>query len=344
MSDDYSPRLEGLCALLRAVLEHWGAFTASHRREESSGALGLKGGGREAARQEGAEADSGEHWRRFQAAFGRAGAEVAEVWAHLPAEAAGAKLRAEFAGAVEPGPWSVQELIEELARFFAAWGPGVAATTAWGFADWAWRTDFPKAMDGPTTRGEPVAGGRFAYDFIAPLQRAIDAVRRDSACAAARQLAERLSAGPRGAVVGLDARCAGGGCDARPSTRPGGGPQRGTAAAAGSKRSTQPGEARAKLVAALTRHHHYQDGGCLNLAPIGNNELARLAEVSESSASGFFRSAFGGHAKYRRFCTDSRLLVGALRMLNGEISPQWLSLDDPESRVPEAIDRGDSDE
>src|SRR5262249_18814112 len=38
------------------------------------------------------------------------------------------------------------------------------------------------------------------------------------------------------------------------------------------KRSTERGEGRAKLIAALTKHHQYADGGCLNLEPIGNNE------------------------------------------------------------------------
>jgi hypothetical protein len=39
------------------------------------------------------------------------------------------------------------------------------------------------------------------------------------------------------------------------------------------KRSTEPGEARRKLIAALTAHHRYADGSCLNSAPVGNNQL-----------------------------------------------------------------------
>src|SRR5262249_32651563 len=42
-----------------------------------------------------------------------------------------------------------------------------------------------------------------------------------------------------------------------------------------SKRSTERGEGRAKLIAALTKHHQYANGGCLNLDHIGNNELAK---------------------------------------------------------------------
>jgi len=90
------------------------------------------------------------------------------------------------------------------------------------------------------------------------------------------------------------------------------------------KRSTERGEGRSKLVAALTKHHHYADGGCLNLEPIGNNELARLADVSESTASGFFNKQFHGHTKYRALCGDAPGLVAALKLLNGEFSPHDL--------------------
>ena len=75
------------------------------------------------------------------------------------------------------------------------------------------------------------------------------------------------------------------------------------------KRSTERGEGRAKLIAALTKHHKYADGSCLNLDPIGNNELARLAGVSESTASAFFNKEFDGHTKYRAVCTDATRLV-----------------------------------
>ena len=66
------------------------------------------------------------------------------------------------------------------------------------------------------------------------------------------------------------------------------------------KRSTERGEAHRKLLAALTAHHKYEDGGCLNLEPIGNNELARLAEVSKATASAFFNKEFGGHPRAGR--------------------------------------------
>ncbi len=90
------------------------------------------------------------------------------------------------------------------------------------------------------------------------------------------------------------------------------------------KRSTEKGEANAKLIAGLTLHHKYADGGCLNLEPIGNNKLARNVGVAESTASTFFRKEFEGHTKYRSMCKDQTKLVGAIKLLNQEYSPHVL--------------------
>jgi len=90
------------------------------------------------------------------------------------------------------------------------------------------------------------------------------------------------------------------------------------------KRSTERGEGRAKLIAALTKHHQYADGGCLNLEPIGNNELAKAAGVSPSTASAFFNNKFKGHTKYKALCRDSGRLAAALKLLNNEFSPDDL--------------------
>jgi hypothetical protein len=91
------------------------------------------------------------------------------------------------------------------------------------------------------------------------------------------------------------------------------------------KRSTAQGEGRIKLIAALTKHHKYAEGSCLNLEPIANNELARLAGVGKSTASKFFTDQFGGHPKYKGyFCKDASRLVGALKLLNQEFSPHHL--------------------
>jgi hypothetical protein len=85
------------------------------------------------------------------------------------------------------------------------------------------------------------------------------------------------------------------------------------------KRSTQKGEARDKIIAALTKHHKYADDGCLNQAPISVNELARKYDVTKASASRFFKKEFGGHSKYRNvYCKDLHLLLAALKKLNDE--------------------------
>jgi len=97
-----------------------------------------------------------------------------------------------------------------------------------------------------------------------------------------------------------------------------------TAPAKKPKRSTVPGEAREKIIAALTKHHEYADGGCLNPEPIGNNELARQVDVSVSTASKFFKEEFEGHTKYRALCGDATRLVAALKLLNQEFSPHLL--------------------
>lgn len=90
------------------------------------------------------------------------------------------------------------------------------------------------------------------------------------------------------------------------------------------KRSTERGEGRAKLIAALTRHHQYADGGCLNLNPIGNNELAEAADVSTATASDFFKDKFQGFTKYKALCRDAGGLVAALKLLNNEFAPHDL--------------------
>jgi hypothetical protein len=90
------------------------------------------------------------------------------------------------------------------------------------------------------------------------------------------------------------------------------------------KRSTERGEGRTKLIAALTKHHQYADGGCLNLDPIGNNELAKAVGVSASTASAFFNDKFQGHTKYKALCRDAGKLTAALKLLNDEFAPYHL--------------------
>ena len=93
------------------------------------------------------------------------------------------------------------------------------------------------------------------------------------------------------------------------------------------KRSTVKGEAREKIIAALTLHHEYQTGGCLNWEAVGVRELARKADVSPDRASHFFKEHFGDHAKYQAACkTDSgnTSLLAVLKNLNDDYSTAYL--------------------
>jgi hypothetical protein len=88
------------------------------------------------------------------------------------------------------------------------------------------------------------------------------------------------------------------------------------------RRTTWCGGAQEKLIAALTKHHRYADGGCLNLEPIGNNELARLAGVGAATALRFFNKWFKGYAKYRSICMrDVSKLIDTIKAMRGEFVP-----------------------
>lgn len=91
------------------------------------------------------------------------------------------------------------------------------------------------------------------------------------------------------------------------------------------KKSTQKGEAKAKLLAGLLKYHNYSDGSCLVLEPVGNNELAKIAKVSTASASRFFEVTFGGYKQYAKRCQDIQLLVTHLRILSGDLRPRELN-------------------
>jgi hypothetical protein len=107
------------------------------------------------------------------------------------------------------------------------------------------------------------------------------------------------------------------------------------------KRSTERGEGRVKLIAALTKHHRYADGGCLNLEPIGNNQLARQARVAKRTASAFFGKEFQGHGKYKALCADAGRLAVALKLLNDEFAPHLLYGSTPSQRPEREHDADD---
>lgn len=97
------------------------------------------------------------------------------------------------------------------------------------------------------------------------------------------------------------------------------------------KRSTAKGEARTKLISALTLHHKYEDGGCLNFDPIENNKLAHLASVDKGSASKFFAKEFGGHSEYKRGCRNKGI-ADELKRLNGDFATDLLYGSEPPER------------
>jgi hypothetical protein len=101
------------------------------------------------------------------------------------------------------------------------------------------------------------------------------------------------------------------------------------------KRSTERGEARTKIISALTKHHQYANGSVLNREPIGVNELARQAEVAPATSSAFFKEEFKGHDQYRAMCTrNTPELVAALKLLNDEFPPHLLYGRTPSGQGP----------
>lgn len=88
------------------------------------------------------------------------------------------------------------------------------------------------------------------------------------------------------------------------------------------KRSTVQNEGRDKLIAGLTQHHQWADGGCLNFEAVGVRELAKKCKVEPSTSSAFFKKDFGGHLAYRRICHDAVELSTSLKLLNGGFSPR----------------------
>ena len=128
----------------------------------------------------------------------------------------------------------------------------------------------------------------------------------------------------------LDAVSGGAGDTAKPSEAGGGGEESvsNTAAAEKPKNRTARGGAETKLIGALTKHHQYAEGGCMNWDPIGSNILAEKAEVGQGSANRFFNKWFGsakkakdGYQNYRIACNDKGKLIAILKTMNGDMRP-----------------------
>ncbi len=87
------------------------------------------------------------------------------------------------------------------------------------------------------------------------------------------------------------------------------------------KASRPPADSKTILVSALTKHHRYADGSCLNQEPIGCNALAKSVGLSGGLASRFFKRYFKSHRDYERICASSESLIAALKLLNDEYTP-----------------------
>jgi hypothetical protein len=110
------------------------------------------------------------------------------------------------------------------------------------------------------------------------------------------------------------------------------------------KKSTNKGDGQIMTIAALSSYHEFDGDECPNLAPIGVNELARLAKVSSSTVSLFFQKRFAaehsasgeGRRKYREACRSSYTLSLEIKRIRDELIPTelWNSL---------PVDHGDDD-
>jgi hypothetical protein len=94
--------------------------------------------------------------------------------------------------------------------------------------------------------------------------------------------------------------------------------------------STSGGDARIKIIAALTKHHQFESGGsgnpsCGNLMPIGVRELGRNYEVGRDAVSQFFKTECGSHEEYQATCLRAPASIACwLKLLRHEYSPHPL--------------------
>jgi len=88
--------------------------------------------------------------------------------------------------------------------------------------------------------------------------------------------------------------------------------------------SKSGGDSKALIIAALNEHHQYSNGVCEDVGHVGVNKLARHLKLSPSTVSGFFKTAFDGHDKYKIACGNLGNLAYSLKMLNGELMPSIL--------------------
>ena len=77
------------------------------------------------------------------------------------------------------------------------------------------------------------------------------------------------------------------------------------------------------FIAALTKHHGYENGSCINVEPIGCGELAKKTKVAKSTASRFFKKEFQGYKNYKVHCKTNKI-AQSLKLLNKDLAPHIL--------------------
>jgi hypothetical protein len=89
---------------------------------------------------------------------------------------------------------------------------------------------------------------------------------------------------------------------------------------------TEPTDSQTKIIAALTQYHVYPDGPYTD-EPLSARKLAKLSNVSPTTATKFFDSELiGGQGKYETYCQSIEKLKFFLRRINGELSQEMVEI------------------
>ncbi len=78
------------------------------------------------------------------------------------------------------------------------------------------------------------------------------------------------------------------------------------------------------FVKALSTHHQYEEGSCLNFEPATFGQLAKIGGFAPSTAKEHIDKQFGGIEGYKRACAVKSELIASLRLLNNEVTPRLL--------------------
>lgn len=74
------------------------------------------------------------------------------------------------------------------------------------------------------------------------------------------------------------------------------------------------------FIAALTKHHMYENGVCENFEPIKCIELSEITRMAKSTVSRFFKKEFQGYKNYQISCKNGKISQ-SLKLLNKDVQP-----------------------